>query len=116
MERSDNLDRAGDPAVNGDLRLPVRLWRPDRSVQVESASATNQTLVDPAQPTHQISRNLHDHEPAELIGATAPASLDGRHQTDEKIRSQVHLLATDRLSQHTHLQPVAQNRSGGVGC
>ncbi len=59
-----------------------------------------------------VPNNLQD----EGIGATAPATPDGRHATDGMIRSQVHLLATDRLSQHTHLQPVAQDCSGGVGC
>ena len=56
-----------------------------------------------------VPNDLHD----EGIGATAPANSDGRHETDEMIRSQVHLLATDRLSQHTHLQLVA---SGGCRC
>ena len=56
--------------------------------------------------------NLHD----ERIGATAPANSDGRHETDERIRSEDPLLATDRLSQHTHLQPVAQTRNGGMSC
>ena len=55
---------------------------------------------------------LHD----ELIGATAHTSSNGRHETDERIRSEVHLLATDRLIQHTHLQPVAQHRGRGVSC
>ena len=55
---------------------------------------------------------LHD----ELIGATAHTSSNGRHETDERIRSEDPLLATDRLSQHTHLQPVAQTRNGGMWC
>ena len=59
-----------------------------------------------------VPNDLHD----ERIGATAPANSDGRHETDERIRSEDPRLATDRLSQHTHLQPVAQDRSGGVGC
>jgi hypothetical protein len=56
--------------------------------------------------------DLHD----ERIGATASANSNGRHETDERIRSEDPLLATDRLSQHTHLQPVAQHRSRGVWC
>ena len=59
-----------------------------------------------------VPNNLHD----ERIGATAPANSDGRHETDVKIRSEDPLFATDRLSQHTHLQPVAQDRSGRVWC
>ncbi len=59
-----------------------------------------------------VPNNLHD----ERIGATAPANSDGRHETDERIRSEDPLLATDRLSQHTHLQPVAQTRNGGMSC
>ena len=47
--------------------------------------------------------DLHD----ERIGATASANSDGRHETDERIRSKDPRLAIDRLSQHTHLQPVA---------
>ena len=56
--------------------------------------------------------DLHD----ERIGAAPPANSDGRHETDVRIRSEDPLLATDRLSQHTHLQPVARNRGWGVGC
>ena len=52
----------------------------------------------------------------ELIGASAPAILNGRHETDERIRTQVHLFPTDRLLRHTHLQPVAQHRHRGVRC
>ena len=59
-----------------------------------------------------VPNDLHD----ERIGATASANSDGRHETDEMIRSQDPILATDRLSQHTHLQPVAQDRGRGVGC
>ncbi len=56
--------------------------------------------------------NLHD----ERIGATASANSDGRHETDERIRSEDPRLATDRLSQHTHLQPVAQDSGWDVLC
>ena len=63
-----------------------------------------------------VPNNLHD----ERIGATPPANLDGRHETDERIRSEDPLLATDRLSQHTHVQQVAGgspvDRCGGLGC
>ena len=40
----------------------------------------------------------------ERIGATASANSDGRHETDERIRSKDPRLAIDRLSQHTHVQ------------
>ena len=56
--------------------------------------------------------DLHD----ERIGATASANSDGRHETDERMRTVGPLLASDRLSQHTHLQPVAQHRGRGVWC
>jgi hypothetical protein len=56
--------------------------------------------------------DLHD----ERIGATAPVNSDGRHETDERIRNEDPLLATDRLSQHTHLQPVARDRGQCVWC
>ena len=63
-----------------------------------------------------VPNNLHD----ERIGATASANSDGRHETDERIRSEDPLLATDRLSQHTHVQQVAGgspvDRCGGLGC
>jgi hypothetical protein len=59
-----------------------------------------------------VPNNLHD----ERIRATAPANSDGHHETDERIRSEDPLLATDRHSQHTHLQPVARHRSRGVSC
>jgi hypothetical protein len=59
-----------------------------------------------------VPNNLH----AERIRATAPANSDGRHETDERIRSEDPLLATDRLSQHTQLQPVARDPGGGGKC
>ncbi len=63
-----------------------------------------------------VPNDLHD----ERIGATASANSDGRHETDERIRSEDPLLATDRHSQHTHVQQVARgspvDRYGELGC
>ena len=50
-----------------------------------------------------VSNDLHD----ERIGATASANSDGRHETDERIRSEDPLLAPYRLQLHTQLQQVA---------
>jgi hypothetical protein len=63
----------------------------------------SQLMSDYSHDHLTVPNNLHD----ERIGATASANSNGRHETDERIRSEDPLLATDRLSQHTHLQPVA---------
>jgi hypothetical protein len=117
MERATSSGHGEDPAVSGDLLVPAGLWRPDGSAQAVSTPATNQTQVQSAYSKyHKISRQLHDLEPAELIRSKTVVPSDDAHKTDAKVWSQVHLLATDRLSPHTHLQPVAQDRGWGVWC
>ncbi len=79
-------------------------------------SQREQLMSDGSHDQVTVPDNLHD----EWIGATASANSDGRHETDERIRSEDPRLATDRLSQHTHVQQVAGgspvDRCGGLGC
>jgi len=75
-------------------------------------SQRKQLMSDHSHTHLTVPNNLHD----EGIGATAPANSDDRHETDEMIRTKDPLLATDRLSQHTHLQPVARDPKRGVKC
>ncbi len=93
----------------GLVRVRVRVTLDDGGHRY---SQREQLMSDDSHDQLAVPNNLQD----ERIRATAPANSDGRHETDERIRSQVHLLATDRLSQHTHLQPVAQHRGRGVWC
>ncbi len=72
-------------------------------------SQREQLMSDHSHDQLTVPNDLHD----KLIGATASANSDGRHETDERIRNEDPLLATDRHSQHTHLQPVAVR---GVWC
>ena len=90
----------------GLVRVRVRVTLDDGG---HRHSQREQLMSDHSHDQLTVPNNLHD----ERIGATASASLDGRHETDERIRSEDPLLATDRHSQHTHLQPVAP---GGVSC
>ena len=109
MERTTSVGHGGDPAVHRDLLILVGLWSAEHRVQVVSASDTVQTQAHSVHPTHQkISRHLPDREPTELIGTTATATSDDRRPTDEKTPNQVHLLATDRVVRHTHMQQVAR--------
>ena len=67
-------------------------------------SQREQLMSDHSHDQLTVPDDLHD----ERIGATASANSDGRHETDVRIRSEDPLLATDRLSQHTHVQQVAR--------
>ena len=91
------------------MRVRVRVTLDDGGHRY---SQREQLMSDHWHDQLTVPDDLHD----ERIGATASANSDGRHETDERIRSEGPLLATDRLSQHTHLQPVAQDRSGRVWC
>ena len=93
----------------GLVRVRVRVTLDDGGHRY---SQREQLMSDHSHDQLTVPDNLHD----ERIGATAPANSDGRHETDEMIRSEDPRLATDRLFQPTHLQPVAQDRSGGVWC
>jgi hypothetical protein len=84
----------------GLVRVRVRVTLDDGGHRY---SQREQLMSDHSHDQLAVPNNLHD----ERIGATASANSDGRHETDERIRSEDPLLATDRLSQHTHLQPVA---------
>ena len=64
------------------------------------------TLDDGGHRYSQREQLMSDHSHDQL-------AVPDDHETDERIRSEDPLLATDRLSQHTHLQPVAP---GGVSC
>ena len=88
------------------MRVRVRVTLDDGG---HRHSQREQLMSDHSHDQLTVPNNLQD----EGIGATAPANSDGRHETDERIRSEDSRLATDRLSQHTHLQPVAP---GGVSC
>ncbi len=90
----------------GLVRVRVRVTLDDGGHRY---SQREQLMSDHSHDQLTVPNNLHD----EGIRATAPTSSDGRHETDEMIRSEGPLLATDRLSQHTHLQPVA---IGGFPC
>jgi hypothetical protein len=99
-----------DPGLErGLVRVRVRVTLDDGGHRY---SQREQLMSDHSHAQLTVPNNLHD----ERIGATASANSDGRHETDERIRSEDPLLATDRLSQHTQLQPVAQTRNGGMSC
>ena len=91
------------------MRVRVRVTLDDGGHRY---SQREQLMSDDSHDQLAVPDNLHD----EWIGATASANSDGRHETDERIRTEDPLLATDRHSQHTHLQPVAQTRNGGMSC
>ncbi len=93
----------------GLVRVRVRVTLDDGGHRY---SQREQLMSDDSHDQLAVPDDLHD----ERIGATASANSDGRHETDERIRSEDPLLATDRLSQHTQLQPVARHRSRGVSC
>ena len=95
MERAQRIGQGGDPAVNCDLLVPASLWGPNHGAS--AAPATSQIGVHPAYPTHQVARNLHDRDPAQQIQSKTAALSNDIRQTDEKIRIQVHLLATNPL-------------------
>ena len=61
------------------------------------------TLDDGGHRYSQRKQLVPDHSHDQL----ASANSDGRHETDERIRSEDPRLATDRHSQHTHVQLVA---------
>ncbi len=88
------------------MRVRVRVTLDDGGHRY---SQREQLMSDYSHDQLAVPNNLHD----EQIGATAPANSDGRHETDEMIRTKDLLLATDRHSQYTHLQPVAV---GGGRC
>ena len=95
------------PGLEGGLvRVRVRVTLDDGGHRY---SQREQWMSDHSHAQLTVPNNLHD----ERIGATAPATSAGRHETDERIRSEDPRLATDRHSQHTHLQPVA---IGGFHC
>ncbi len=98
MERAQRIGQGGDPAVNCDLLVPASLWGPNHGGW--AAPATGQIGVHPAYPTHQVARNLRDREPTQQIQSKTAALSNDAHQTDEKIRTQVHLLATSPLQHH----------------
>ena len=93
----------------GLVRVRVRVTLDDGGHRY---SQREQLMSDDSHAQLDVPNNLHD----ERIGATAPANSDGRHETDVRIRGEDPRLATDRLSQHTQLQPVAQHRGRGVSC
>jgi len=107
MQRTTGIGHDGDPAVNGDLLVPAGLSWPDHSAQGVLASDANQTRVQSAHQTHQISRQLRDREPTEQIRSRATAPNNLHHPTDEHDTPPLLPLATARPSRHTHLQPVA---------
>ena len=84
----------------GLVRVRVRVTLDDGGHRY---SQREQLMSDHSHDQLAVPDDLHD----ERIGATASANSDGRHETDERIRSEDPLLATDRLSQHTQLQQVA---------
>ncbi len=95
MERAQRIGQGGDPGVNCDLLVPASLWGPNHGAS--AAPATNQIGVHPSYPTHQVARNLHDREPTQQIQSKTAALSNETRQTGEKIRTQVHLLATNPL-------------------
>jgi hypothetical protein len=104
------LRSRGMPRLEGGLvRVRVRVTLDDGGHRY---SQREQLMPDDSHDQLTVPNNFQD----ERIRATAPANSNGRHETDEMIRSQVHLLATDCLLRHTHLQPVAQHRGRGVWC
>ncbi|MCZ6739525.1 MAG: hypothetical protein O7C01_07100, partial [Actinobacteria bacterium] len=78
----------------GLVRVRVRVTLDDGGHRY---SQREQLMSDDWHDQLTVPNNLHD----ERIGATPPANSDGRHETDERIRSEDPFLATDRLSQHT---------------
>ena len=99
-----SAEKAGGVASSGLerglVRVRVRVTLDDGGHRY---SQREQLMSDHSHDQLTVPDDLHD----ERIGATPPANSDGRHETDERIRSEDPFLATDRLSQHTHLQPVA---------
>ena len=85
----------------GLVRVRVRVTLDDGGHRY---SQREQLMSDHSHDQVTVPNNLQDKR----IGVTASANSDGRHETDERIRSEDPLLATDRLSQHTHVQQVAQ--------
>ena len=105
-----SAEKAGGVASSGLerglVRVRVRVTLDDGGHRY---SQREQLMSEHSHDQLTVPDDLHD----ERIGAASPANLDGRHETDEMIRSEDPFLATDRLSQHTHLQLVA---SGGCRC
>ena len=79
-----------------------------------------QLMSDDSHAQLTVRDNLHDREPTNQIRSRAAATYDLQHPTDEHVTTSLLPFATDRASQHTHVQQVAGgipvDRCGEFGC
>jgi len=97
----------------GLVRVRVRVTLDDGGHRY---SQREQLMSDDSHAQLTVPDNLHDREPTNQIRSKAAATYDLHHPTDEHVTTSLLPFATDRASQHTHLQPVAQHRGWGVWC
>ena len=94
----------------GLVRVRVRVTLDDGGHRY---SQREQLMSDHSHDQLTVPNNLHDREPTNQIRSRATATYDLHYPTDEHVTTFLLPFATDRASQHTHLQPVAP---GGVSC
>ena len=116
MERANSIGHGEDSAVDTDPSVRMGLLWPGHSARAASPTDADRTQIQQPRPTHHRLSTLSDRQFIDEYRAEATAIHVDHDRINRQIPTRIHSLPTDRLSRHTHLQPVARHRGRGVSC